>query len=1691
MVFKNIKAYRKYYQKFEAGSSDPKLDINFIGGKIEGDAGVEKLGFFTFAYGNSDNEKAALRSTSLNIAADHQAVYELIQNADDAKSDMVLVAITEDYFICINNGLPFEHDKFDSRKRKKKGRVASILNFGQSDKGLEDIGTFGIGFKIIHRLLGEDDGANAIIDDLAGPIVFSWFEFRQLQELLKSPFYQPNGREEENNSTRYPWLFKILYTCFPAAPFEKVQIEKGKYEIPFSEHEYKKFISHVGHEIDKLGEFQNENHLAKGSIFYIPLGKGKYDFIKEHLSMLNKGVSYSFNFLKSLKRIYFQSEKIDHSPIETKKFLFKLDQEPYISIKPRVEREIEITFAYFKNYHDSDSLVIENALTPNFYNYFSMEEECNRFRFIVHCNAFDMNSNRRALQTDSDINKRLLPHVANEIKAYILEFKDKNASIYRNLFAAILLSPSPNSKNHIREYFFKPLTSFLPTTIPLLSGLYSSDAEKVKIKKTTLNITLEDFGLTGYNWYYWLEETDFGLIESSKTVLGIESWDLKNIIEEAQVDDINKYLEANKNTVSNFLEELCKEGSIRETVIEILLEKIKFISFGDELLTLPDVVGKSEYLIGQGFVSNERVLLKSIGFKISDIDYDKESLKVLATKIKDKYLTDVLIFERIKTRIELDAEEKINQELRVQVFNAITNNSTGSVFLGVGPDSVGKLKFFKNENEDFVPVVDLISPDLKLPNWLKGYLPQPEGINGDKYFIKENEIYNKIIIPNWNTLTKNEDKNTVAEFYTGVKKYYDLLTDDAIVLKSKKYLFSTNGWLNSEDNFYYHPDFHKISRYENLSETFVAISEQPLVYSSILDFLKEEPFKTEKKDLSTTSFLQCCSRLEIEDIDLLLSLDAKSIFEYYTVQSFNNNWWIVYETSENLTLQIQSDSTLSAISSQLKDDLDFNLLQLPKSLSAYDAHLDTDEIIINKIISKVTFEKHLTELLALKLSKDNFISLLTKKEFFIELDPFAEYTIEDNQFKLFEYFSKFYTEDDFDVSLFTTLIRIKKGDEWNPIPENLPKSDTLRYEYQERNDSIVKEYKLSEIIPNKYEFIGYLESLKKKFTTLEIKISPINKALGLSSKQVETDTASIFSSLLEELNDGVIERTEQLKFITVYLRNTSLSNNLKIKVLGTSNYVLLNGNHFVLKASGEFTDPNRIIDLNHYTGFDEIITINGTTSISREPRALNQSILLAGVKEVLEKEEEKVELLNFFFTKWRNSASLTNSFSQYSKDQLQPFLNKIGIEELQYFYPDCYALSEEILPKHISSWVTNNIEDQKLKSSFLTTLKVNTEEASPTIFRKYLLKESSFDMEILNQLGLQDITLILDFIVQGKIDFEAREEDFQRIIDRMNDTIIEEENKTKIIYSPDTQTLENNSNLFEEAFFDKWKEEAQIDWNIYIYKEEHCPEFMQTNKTGDYAFSTVMISDCIYLNESKKIFIGSNKISDLEIILKDAGISSDDLMRYNEIKSENNNDDDEKDNNPQKENEVLGKIKKELEDLGINPSPEVQADINYGNMLLAWRYLLERNYNVSAAVFDKGFIRDVEIYGEKKNFLVRSGAKGIFYLREFNWTDLQKTDYYLLVKTKSGIDNFKMIRNQQELLDEFSSDVQYNVLRLSKDIGIDTLTEMMNTLTINKQGKGHFIFRTGKDSPYESIFAQIDSSQSENVPAGLAEEENF
>lgn len=84
------------------------------------------------------------------MAEDEQAVYEFIQNAADCDSTRFWLYFNDQYFLAINNGFSFTPQG-----------IEAILNIGQShgkEKG-NTIGRYGVGFELVHRLVGRSDGS--------------------------------------------------------------------------------------------------------------------------------------------------------------------------------------------------------------------------------------------------------------------------------------------------------------------------------------------------------------------------------------------------------------------------------------------------------------------------------------------------------------------------------------------------------------------------------------------------------------------------------------------------------------------------------------------------------------------------------------------------------------------------------------------------------------------------------------------------------------------------------------------------------------------------------------------------------------------------------------------------------------------------------------------------------------------------------------------------------------------------------------------------------------------------------------------------------------------------------------------------------------------------------------------------------------------------------------------------------------------------------------------------------------------------------------------------------------------------------------------------------------------------------------------------------------------------------------------
>jgi hypothetical protein len=106
---------------------------------------------------------------------------------------MPLTAILQNYIcfddenklIVINNGSVFSEEG-----------IKSILNIGQSfgKQEPDKIGRYGIGFKLVHRLVGKSSGLDELLNKdnkgYRGPILFSWSDKSQFNDFLNSSEFE-------------------------------------------------------------------------------------------------------------------------------------------------------------------------------------------------------------------------------------------------------------------------------------------------------------------------------------------------------------------------------------------------------------------------------------------------------------------------------------------------------------------------------------------------------------------------------------------------------------------------------------------------------------------------------------------------------------------------------------------------------------------------------------------------------------------------------------------------------------------------------------------------------------------------------------------------------------------------------------------------------------------------------------------------------------------------------------------------------------------------------------------------------------------------------------------------------------------------------------------------------------------------------------------------------------------------------------------------------------------------------------------------------------------------------------------------------------------------------------------------------------------------------------------------------------
>jgi hypothetical protein len=830
MKIKSAKSFRTWYKNEikEIDQNDQIHNENFVGTYHKENGKKTIKGFFEMYHGDKPDIASYLPSI-LKIAEDGQAIYEFLQNAVDCGSTHFYIFYNESYFLAINNGSPFDIEG-----------LQSILNIAQTTKKDPDkIGRFGIGFKLAHRLVGKNEGTEELVRQYKGPILFSWSKLEDLESLMNNEPIEPITPQKGVNNGFFdaPFLLKLLLTNFPSDPNETVKDLNYKDKILFTKEELTELIAFLNENFKIHTKTLNKSELTQGSLFFIKLGEDKKKLLDKDYSELVNGIQYSMNTLNKLEKVYLNDEKIEKIKLELEVGIIKKESPEFRRISPEYQ-EFDIRFAIGfnniqfgnKNSYEQIQLLKEK---PNFYKYFPMGDEINGFGFIIHCDSFSNEANRRKLHED-DVNRNLFPELAKFITQKLDEYKTKDRNKFLNLYASLLLSDIPERQNNkwLKSVFYDTLLEYIQTNIPTSDEIVD-EAKNVKIKDFDFDITLSDLGLNNIHWFYWKKKEDLYLLNEAATndKIGIEEWTLRDVFINADLNCLNDWIKRlDEKEYHNFLKELDKEYFSKDAIDRLLETKLFRFSDGG-FYSINEVVENDDLVFLSSKIINIRTELKSLNFSISNLDISTFSFY---EKVSSKLKSDEELYYTISEKVSCKNELTVNQ--KQNLFRNFISPSTK--FVGIADETLKKLELFCDNQGNIKPLSHLVSSSFNTSYWLNPYKIRSDEyfVQLNSYLIQEDDLFDKIILKNIEII-KDEltESKEIKELVTFFKNKPRPFFNEYIIQKQN------NGYeiINKSDKFQIIPPKDERKTFIDFIETY--LSEELIVLPyDFLDFNEED-----------------------------------------------------------------------------------------------------------------------------------------------------------------------------------------------------------------------------------------------------------------------------------------------------------------------------------------------------------------------------------------------------------------------------------------------------------------------------------------------------------------------------------------------------------------------------------------------------------------------------------------------------------------------------------------------------------------------------------------------------------------------------------------------------------------------------------------------------------------------------------
>jgi hypothetical protein len=1607
MKVKSTEALRYFIKTQKGGDFDRRTDSDFIG-SYHGSPAKGVKGFFKIYHGIKEDISSYLQSI-LKIAEDGQAVYEFIQNAVDCNSSQFWIFYNDDYFLAINNGESF-----------KLNEIASILNIAQSDKrNLDDeercdkIGRFGIGFKLVHRLVGENDGSNELTKinngELKGPVLFSWSHYSQLKSFLVSNdvFEQVKfNKDVPEEYHKSPWLFKILLTNFPASPGEVV---KDFYYQPFTPlpiseiNEFKDYLKSC------LGEtLNNGTLLSKGSMFFIKLGKGKAERLRKESVQLEAGVNYSMHFFNKLQKITINDIAITKKPMEWLSYEIKKTDQEFIDIDPEYSFcPIKISVGFTKE--NKRILLIKEQ--PNFYKYFPLGDETNKLGLILHSDAFDIESNRRKLH-NSTRNEKLINTITNRVIKTLDSAITSKDEKYKFIFLSILLSEANQSESKANTLgFIIPLKDFIKSNVVTYSG--TTKSEHVKIKAFKYPIELKDIGFENYQWFAWDDISFKEACDSAHSELGIERWGLRHLISNSESHNIATYLKSLKqDEYIKFIEELKSEDLIK-SLKDKLIQASWLLTQNGNLVSIQNIVAGEAFLIND--ISKEGAYI-----------FQKISKQVISSELNFAYSYIIDVGGLIETTT-LDIIDFLSQEESSTLITTLTiqeriylNN-----IVNKNDEAVCFVPLFRSikKGGSLKPLNSLISNSCKeLPTWLNDFVIDSDeetalSTNFQAQLLEEKDLLAKLFCNSetYSEIITGINTDNVEEFYEYLLKLHEGKTDDFDIDKTIPWVYIEADLTFAKDSDVYLPDsFTKLpkTKYASVKTVIETISDEKLPHFSALQI--KVPFALGGNKFQLTEITPKEDLLEISTVndfldwaeangehDLLNHLSFTKVGDKFSIGRVDGT--VAYYTTDLGLIQLieasNLNSKLTLFPSELytKERSKIGLLEVVSLL----------KYLLDAGYASIDLAKYIQSSNDPKLSFQFFENLVE-----LNINTSKTYIPDDDEFRILKLAIQYIVPDKDKLKSFKNKITI----DGQPLLERAISEDVYFYD-----KNVGLKTKLSDILPAYKNRTFPLSEIIGKFDGFDD-----NKNLVAILKD-EGRTPKKILQELNELNPAYYDSAQTLflsYYQSLYPEESVLKDKIFLAVDPETNRDAFD------KEVGKFFDYCVLED--NYFGFVEqgiIDSFNPLSLITHDHYATESERLPYWLKTWLNGEhDEKKKLLierikingeDSHVVQLRKGLSGDNSVNMdAARGGINaPELLKNTFEWLMKEYPDKVYNSTTLKPLYERANVLNiPISEIPLP------LPLNIEGNSYTLHKPSEAAEfhliwsgwGNYKKEIWEFLKNKNC-LILDNVLPEK---------YLEKLDPLKSEV-----ETKI----NSVELKKGLRDFNAWFYKHW--EGKDNCIIKIYRGDKLPQIVvynnQTIKTFNDGLSEKIDGEYIVAESIESSIPHSIK----ELIPEF-------FHELNSWKSDFENNRTERKLTPQEEEAIM-----KLFD-GVVPE-ELRKNQNLTALASALIYLEENNYDVNQAnkalIDTHDYAQLTPVYnknGEKFTVMCRSARLGLLYLTKQAWDRLDQPDVMLFADR--GYDDPELFKTKQEVLDiNIDNPTDFQLMRIESRANAQDLDQML------------------------------------------------